>query len=276
MNRRWPGVPTRSRTITAAPVRTGLVLVAALFVAAWGASGGGDSGSHQRTITVSAAASLTEPFTEIARRYEHDHPGVRVTLNFAGSDQLAQQINSGAPVDVFASANKATMDQVVDAGHLRGTAQVFARNVLEIAVPVGNPAHVTGLADFARDRLRLAICQRQVPCGAAAERVFAAAGVNARPDTVEEDVKSVLTKVELGEVDAGMVYRTDVQSAGGKVQGMEFPEASNAANDYYLGAVSESPDATSFVDFVRSSAGWDVLSQAGFSNPDARPASTGR
>jgi molybdate transport system substrate-binding protein len=256
----WPG---RRRAALA-----GVVLAAALGAAACSAGGpGGSGGGGRTTLTVSAAASLTEPFTRIARQYEAEHPGVRVKLNFGGSDALAQQVVSGAPVDVFASANQATMDQVERAGRLHGSAQVFARNVLEIAVPPGNPGHVTGLADFANPRLRLAVCEATVPCGAAAQKVFAAAGVSARPDTLENDVKAVLTKVELGEVDAGLVYRTDVRSAGAKVEGVEFPEAGRAVNDYYLSAVSGSSDAARFVEFVRSAAGREVLTQAGFQAP---------
>lgn len=220
-----------------------------------------------RTVTVSAAASLTESFTGLAHRFEADHPGVTVRLNFGGSAQLAQQIVSGAPADVFASANTATMDTVVAAGRNHGSPRVFARNVLEIAVPPGNPGKVHGLADFARPSLRLAVCLPQVPCGAAARRLFALAGVKARPDTLDDDVKSVLTKVELGEADAGLVYRTDVRSAGSKVVGVDVPEADRVVNDYPIVAVSGSKDAARFIAFVRSATGRAALARAGFQTP---------
>lgn len=220
------------------------------------------------TVTVFAAASLTGTFTELGHAFEAAHPGTTVRFSFAGSSSLAQQILAGAPVDVFAAASTATMSLVTDAASTgRATPAVFARNRLEIAVPAGNPGHVTGLADLARPELRVALCAPQVPCGAAADAVFAAAGLTPAPDTLEQDVKAVLTKVELGEVDAGLVYRTDVIAGGDAVQGIEFPQSAAAVTEDPIVVLPDAPHpeaAQAFVDLVRSPHGRAVLSAAGF------------
>ncbi|HEX5493560.1 MAG TPA: molybdate ABC transporter substrate-binding protein [Mycobacteriales bacterium] len=257
------------------PLGAALVAVLAVLAAcgsggsggAGGAGGSGGKAAAQRTITVSAAASLTGTFTSLAHQFEASHQNVKVSLNFGGSAQLAQQIVSGAPVDVFASASQATMDQVATANKATGKPTVFVRNVLEIAVPPGNPAKIKGIADFGRDPLRLAVCLPKVPCGAAAQKIFTLTHVRARPDTFEDDVKGVLTKVELGEADAGLVYRTDVAAAGSKVQGIDFPEAGKVVNSYPIVAVSDSVDAAQFIAFVLSNTGRSVMSKAGFQQP---------
>jgi molybdate transport system substrate-binding protein len=190
-----------------------------------------------------------------------------VTLNPAASSALAQQITAGSPADVFASASLATMATVVDAGLADGAPVVFVRNRLEIAVPAGNPGHVTGLADFADVELKIAICAPEVPCGAAAVKAFEAAGITPTPDTLEQDVKATLSKVELGEVDAALVYRTDVIAAGSSVEGIEFPEADQAINDYPIVALKNAPNhdaAEAFLEYVLSAAGMAVLAGAGF------------
>ncbi|GAA2961608.1 molybdate ABC transporter substrate-binding protein [Actinokineospora diospyrosa] len=219
-----------------------------------------------RTVTVFAAASLTEVFTAIGKDFEAANPGVRITFNFAGSSALAQQINQGAPADVFASAAPANMKQVTDA-----LAPVtFTRNQLEIAVPKGNPGKITGLADFGDANRKIALCAEQVPCGAAAKKALAAAGVTGAPDTLEQDVKAALTKVRLGEVDAALVYRTDVKAAGAEVEGIDFPEAASAVNDYPIAVLGKAPnaaDAKRFVDFVLSDRGKTALTNAGFTAP---------
>jgi molybdate transport system substrate-binding protein len=193
-----------------------------------------------------------------------------VQVSFAGSSALATQISQGAPADVFASANEAQMAVVSDAGLAAGEPQVFAANVLQIAVPAGNPAGVTGLADLAREELAIAVCAPQVPCGAAAEDVLAAAGVTAAPDTLEEDVRAALTKVELGEVDAALVYTTDVTAAGDAVEGIDVPEAEQRPNDYPIAALADAPNpeaAAAFVELVRSDEGRQALADAGFRVP---------
>lgn len=230
----------------------------------------GGAGRVTGTVTVLAAASLTETFTELAERFESEHPGTRVRLSFGASSELAAQVDQGAPADVFAAASPETMGLVVDAGAVRGSPEVFARNRLEIAVPPSNPGGVTGLADLAREELKIALCAPEVPCGAAAETVLRAAGVTPAPDTLEADVKATLTKVTLGEVDAALVYRTDVLAAGAAVRGIHFPEADRAVNDYPLAVLAGAPNlraARAFAELVRSRAGRAVLAEAGFDAP---------
>lgn len=220
-------------------------------------------------ITVFAAASLTDTFTALGRDFEATHPGAEVTFSFGASSTLADQIVQGAPADVFAAANETTMEKVAAAGEA-SDARPFATNTLQIAVPAGNPGKITGLADFGNADLRLAVCAPQVPCGAAADQVFAAAKVNAKPDTLERDVKAALQKVELDEVDAALVYRTDVIAAGSKVQGISFPEADSAVNRYPISPLRASQNAAAaraFVDLVRSPEGQRVLTAAGFGPP---------
>ena len=220
-------------------------------------------------ITVFAAASLTESFDEIGKQFEAENPDAKVTFNYAGSSALSKQINDGAPVDVFASASPKNMDEVTGAGNASDPT-TFVSNTLMIAVPKGNPGNIEGLADFADDGKKIALCAAEVPCGAAAEKVFEAAGLTAKPDTLEQDVKAVLTKVELGEVDAALVYKTDVRAAGDEVEGIEFPEAADAVNEYPIVVLKEAPNAEgakAFVDFVLSDKGQAVLTEAGFDKP---------
>jgi molybdate transport system substrate-binding protein len=189
-----------------------------------------------------------------------------VTFNFAGSSALAQQINQGAPADVFASASPKNMDQVTD----KNAPAVFVTNTLEIAVPKGNPGKITGLEDFGDKDKKIAICAVQVPCGAAAATVFKAAGITPQPDSLEQDVKAVLTKVGLGEVDAGLVYKTDVLSAKDKVDGIEFPEADKAINEYPIATLTKAPNpdgAKAFVAYALSDQGKAVMTAAGFTAP---------
>lgn len=222
------------------------------------------------TVTVFAAASLTGTFTELGKQFEAAHPGVKVVYSFGASSALAEQIKQGAPADVFASAAPKNMQQVVDAGEITAKPVTFVRNRLEIAVPAGNPGHITGLADFGKSEPKIALCAEQVPCGAAAKTVFEVAGVNPQPDTREADVKAVLTKVTLGEVDAALVYRTDVKAAGDKVQGITFPEADKAINDYPVAPLAKAPNAAAaaaFVEFISSEKARTVFTAAGFDNP---------
>ena len=247
----------------------------AALVAACGAGpdtgpGGGDTDGSPAPIsgqlTVLAAASLTETFTTLGEQFEQNHPGVTVTFGFGGSSTLATQITHGAPADVFAAANESTMKTVLDAG-LAVEAQPFASNTLQIAVPAGNPGAVDGLADFADERLRIALCAPQVPCGAAAGQVFAAAAVNPKPDTLEADVKAVTAKVAAGEVDAALVYRSDVLAAGDEVEGVDVAEAAAAVNVYPITALVAAPNrsaAEAFVGYVTSEDGQQVLADAGF------------
>ncbi|GAB3944533.1 molybdate ABC transporter substrate-binding protein [Kribbella albertanoniae] len=226
----------------------------------------GDGTAVSGTVTVFAAASLTGTFTKLGKDFEAAHPGVKVVFNFAGSSALAQQINQGAPADVFASAAPKNMDQVTD----KGAPTTFVTNSLEIAVPKGNPGKVTGLKDFTDKNRKIALCAAQVPCGVAADKVFKAVGLTPQPDSLEQDVKAALTKVSLGEVDAALVYKTDVLAAKDKVDGIEFPEAGKAINEYPIATLSKAPNAAgakAFVDYVLSDKGKAVLAAAGFNAP---------
>lgn len=250
-----------------------VAVLAAMSVAACGSDDKSEPAGSQQisgTVTVFAAASLTETFTELGKRFEAAHPGVKVVYSFGASSALAEQINQGAPADVFASAAPKNMQQVRDKGEVTVEPVTFVRNRLEIAVPKGNPGKITGLADFGKTEPKLALCAEQVPCGAAAKTVFEAAGVTPQPDTREQDVKAVLTKVTLGEVDAALVYRTDVKAAGDKVEGIDFPESTKAVNDYPVAPLAHAPNAAAaaaFVEFVTSDQAEQVFDSAGFDTP---------
>lgn len=255
-------------------IRAALAGVAVLSLALTGCGGADDESSAGTggTVTVFAAASLTETFTKLGKDFEAAHPGTRVVFNFAGSSALATQITQGAPADVFAAASPGTMKTVTDAGDAAGAPAVLVRNQLVIAVPEGNPDRVGGLADLARPGLKVALCAEQVPCGAAAKSALDAAGVRLTPATLEQDVKGALSKVTLGEVDAALVYRTDVRAAAG-LAAVEFPESARAVNDYPIVVLKHAgnPDgARAFVDHVRSEAGLAVLTAAGFQAPPNR------
>jgi molybdate transport system substrate-binding protein len=246
----------------------------AVLVSACGGPGTADTDARQGRLSgdvvVFAASSLTDVFGRLGREFEAAHPGVDMRFSFAGSSTLGPQITSGAPVDVFAAASPSTMADVVHAGATAGRPVLFARNRLQIAVPPGNPGHVDGLDDFARPELKIAVCAPEVPCGEAAQEAFDLGHVLARPDTLEQEVKGVVTKVELGEVDAGMVYRSDVRAAGGEVEGIDFPEAARAINDYQIATIADAPNpaaARAWMAFVLSPHGRKALSHAGFILP---------
>jgi molybdate transport system substrate-binding protein len=237
----------------------------------------GSRGELSGTLTVFAAASLTDVFTEVGDRLTAEHPAVDIRFNFAGSSALAAQIEQGAPGDVYAAADEAQMARVADAG-LAGDAEVFASNRLMLALPLDNPggleewdgAGVPSLADLLDRDVVLAVCAPEVPCGAAAAEVLDRVGLADHPDTYEDDVRAVLTKVELGEVDAGLVYRTDVLSAGDRVLAWAFTEAEAARNRYPVAVLEEAANpeaAQAFVDLLVSDEGRRLLGEAGFSEP---------
>jgi len=220
-------------------------------------------------ITVFAASSLMGTFTELGKQFEAAHPGDTVKFSFGASSTLATQITDGAPADVFASAAPKNMDTVVSAGDASNP-QDFAKNTAEIAVPPNNPANVTSVNDLAKSSVKVALCQPQVPCGVVPAGVFKNAGITVKPVTLQPDVKSVLTQVELGNVDAGVVYVTDVMAAGSKVKGVTIPANLNASTLYPIAAISNSKNlsiAQAFVAYVLSPAGQAVLSAAGFEKP---------
>ncbi|MFG1603877.1 molybdate ABC transporter substrate-binding protein [Actinoplanes sp. NPDC049265] len=228
--------------------------------------GGGVTGQ----LTVLAAASLTESFNQIGKNFEAANPGAKVTFSYGGSSGLATQITSGAPADVFASASPATMKTVTDAGDGAATPVTFVKNQLVIATAKGNPKGITSLAALARPDFKVALCAEQVPCGAAAKKALAAAGVKVTPVTQEQDVKAALAKVKLGEVDAALVYRTDAKAAAADVDGVEFPESAKAINDYPIVALKNAANpaaAAVFVAYVQSEPAQKVLADAGFQKP---------
>jgi molybdate transport system substrate-binding protein len=221
-------------------------------------------------ITVLAASSLKGTFTQLGKQFEAAHPGDTVKFSFGASSALATDITSGAPADVFASAAPANMTTVVKAGDA-SSPQDFAKNTTEVAVPPKNPANVTSVTDLAKSSVKVALCQPQVPCGVVAAEVFKNAGITVKPVTLQPDVKSVLTQVELGSVDAGMVYVTDVKAAGAKVKGVTVPASDNASTLYPIATISSSSklasEAQSFVSYVLSPSGQQVLASAGFAKP---------
>lgn len=247
-----------------------VAVVAVVVTAGCASSKNGESGSSSTgSITVYAASSLTGAFTQIAAAFEKANPGVQVKLNFGASSTLATSIANGAPADVFASASTKNMASAVQAGDASNPVN-FVKNVMEIAVALGNPAHVSGVRDLARPSVKVALCEPTVPCGAVAAQVFKNAGVTVHAVSLEQDVKATLAKVELGEVDAGVVYVTDVRAAGNKVVGVPIPDALNASTEYPIAALTHSAHAAlaqGFVAFVTSAAGQAVLQAAGFQKP---------
>ncbi|MEH0467690.1 molybdate ABC transporter substrate-binding protein [Streptomyces sp. B21-097] len=222
------------------------------------------------TVTVFAAASLKESFTTLGKAFEKAHPGTKVAFSFGGSDSLAASITGGAPADVFASASPKTMKIVTDAGDAAGTPAAFVRNQLEIATLPGNPHKIASLADLTGSGLKVVLCDRTVPCGAAAQKALDAGKVTLKPVSYEQDVKAALTKVELQEADAAVVYKTDVHAAGGKVEGVEFPESAQAVNEYPIVRLKDARSADAaeaFIALVRSAEGQKVLTEAGFLKP---------
>ena len=219
-----------------------------------------------KTVTVFAAASMKTTFTELGKTFEASHAGTKVTFNFAGSQTLAEQITQGAQVDAFASANEANMKTVTDAGLNAAEPKIYATNVLEIAVPPDNPAGVASFADLAKKDVKVVVCAPAVPCGAATEKVEKATGITLSPVSEEQAVTDVLAKVQAGEADAGLVYKTDVLSAGDTVKGVPFPESKEAINKTSIVGL-KGPQAAlgqEFVDLVLSSDGQKVLATAGF------------
>lgn len=241
-------------------------LVAVLVAAACGGSG---HPSGRAEVLVSAASSLADAFREIEVAYEEATPGVDVVLNLGGSSLLREQILSGAPAGVFASADLDMMQQVSDAGYLEGPFRVFARSRMVIAVPSGNPAGIGGLDDLADESLLVGLCAEMVPCGGFARRALAKAGVVPAVDTEEPNVRALLTKVGVAEIDVAIVYVTDITSTE-EVEGIVIPDEYNVTVEYPIAVVNGSPDpavAEAFVAFVLSVEGRRILDRHGFSPP---------
>lgn len=270
-------------TPTIVSALTGAALIALALTGCSGSASGSASGTAASatptasadaldgSITVFAAASLTTTFTELADEFEKAHPGTTVELNFAGSSDLVTQISEGAPADVVASADEKNMAKLTDGGQVENDApEDFATNVLTIAVPPSNPAGVTDFADLAKPDVTTVVCAPQVPCGAATVAVEEATGVTISPVSEESSVTDVLGKVTSGEADAGLVYVTDVAAAGDAVEGIEFPESSEAVTTYPIAPLVDAANpevAQAFIDFVTGEVGRGVLRSAGFGAP---------
>jgi len=221
-------------------------------------------------LTIFAAASLTESFNALAKEFTTQNPGVTITPNYAGSSALVTQIINGAQADIFASADEANMQKLVDAKLNSGDSKIFANNKLQIAVQAGNPKKITQLADLARNDLIVVLAAPSVPVGTYGQQAFDKAGVKVTPKSLETDVKQVVAKVSLGEADAGIVYSTDVKAGGAKVEGVTIPDQYNVVAKYPIslvkGTMNESA-AKAFVDFVSSAKGKEILASFGFIVP---------
>src|ERR1700674_2615143 len=249
-----------------------VLLVSAMLLAACGGTGGTASGSSSSSslsgyINVFAAASLTASFNALGISFHQAHPGVGVNFNFTGTPTLVTQIEQGAPADVFASADTTNMDKLKGDGFAADTPQIFARNKLEIVVAPGNPKGVTGLADLAKSGVIYISEGPTVPAGKYALQALAKAGVTVTPKSLETSVSAVISKIELGEADAGIVYTTDVTAAGSKVSGVKIPTADNVIATYPLVAVNGTTTlavANAFIAYVLSATGQSTLASFGF------------
>jgi molybdate transport system substrate-binding protein len=229
-----------------------------------------ESPAVEGDVTVFAAASLTAAFTEIGDAFMVEHPASNVVLNFAASSELVTQIGEGAPADVFASADVSNMTKLTDAGENATEPVVFATNIAEIIVGPGNPEAVSGVADLANPELIVVQCAPEVPCGKYAAQIYDNAGVTAIPASLEENVKAVVTKVTLGEADAGIVYATDVTAAGADAEGVEIPADINVVAEYPIAATTGAPNADgaqAFIDYVLGEQGQSILASYGFLSP---------
>lgn len=245
----------------------------ALLAAGCG-SGSSDEGAtdaaEPTTVQIFAAASLQEPFEELGEEFEAEHDGVELAFSFAGSSTLVEQIRQGAPADVFASANTANMDKLLESGMQGADPVDFASNTLTIAVPAGNPAGVTDLASLTAEGLNLVVCAPEVPCGAATGTLEQAAGLELAPVSEEQSVTDVLNKVTSGEADAGLVYVTDVARGGDEVEGITVPQAQEAVNHYPITTVQNAEHAAlgaEFVGLVTGERGQEILAGYGFADP---------
>ncbi len=227
----------------------------------------GCSASGDQQVLVFAASSLTDVFDRLEHDFETEHPGVDVIVNYGGSSLLAGQIEQGAPADVFAAADLATMKRVLVADSPFAEPVVFARNRMAIAVEEGNPMGITGLAGLTADGLVVVLADEEVPAGAYAAAMLQQAGVELTPASYESNVRAVAAKVALGEADAGIVYRTDIFADGERLDEVVIPDPQNITADYPIEVLHDGVNAQAFVDFVLGATGRVVLSDAGFEIP---------
>ena len=219
------------------------------------------------SLRIAATSSLTEVFNDIGEQFMLANPDITIAFNFASSSDLALQISQGLPADVFASADVKNMAKVTDADLLHGQPIAFATNSLEIVVEKGNPLNIDSLAQIATPGLLFVTCPIEVPIGGYTAEVLRNAGVTVTPASLEENVKGILTKVSLGEADAGIVYRTDILAAGNSVTGVPIADNVNVTTKYLIGALrdSQNQDASQrFIIFLSSEQGQNIFSQFGF------------
>lgn len=231
--------------------------------------GGGSAAPQQKTLIVFAAASLKGAYSKIATEFEAAHPGTTVKYSFDGSNTLVDQLQGGAPADVFASADEKNMTRAVEGKLVAGTPKIFATNVLTIVVAPGNPLKITGL-DATLDGKKLVVCAEGVPCGNATKTLTGNLGVTLKPVSTEQKVTDVLGKVTSGEADAGIVYTTDAKGAGDKVATVAIPGAEKVVNRYPLAVTANTKNselAQAYVDHVAGPKGQAVLAEFGFGAP---------
>jgi molybdate transport system substrate-binding protein len=247
-------------------VTPSVAAIALLLLGACGGAAGAGKGSHGREVlSVFAASSLTGPFENLGTLYSDEHPGTSFRFNFLTSSDLASQLEQGAEADVYASADVANMDRVVDAGLVDRPPKIFVRNALQIVVSRGNPRGIESLEDLAEPDLVIALCVADCPAGAYARAALNKAGVKVEPDSLEPDVKAVATRVELGEADAGIVYASDVAALGDRASGVPIPERHNVIATYPIAVLKgASSEASGFIDLVLSRRGQEVLEEHGF------------
>ncbi len=226
-----------------------------------------DAGASRRPLRVFAAASLAAPFTALEQAFEASHPGLDVQCNFAGSPQLVLQIEQGAAADVFAAADVVNMAKVQASGNAVGEPRRFARNRLAIVVAAGNPRAIQGLGDLARDGCKVALCGPEVPAGRYARQALAKAKVAVRSLSDEPNVHALVTKVRLGELDAGIVFQTDCTATG--IAAVAIAAEHQVVADYPITTLTAAAavEAAAFVDFVLSPSGQQVLAAHGFQAP---------
>jgi molybdate transport system substrate-binding protein len=248
-------------------IKRSAVGIAMLLLSACGsdAAGAGDGAAHGEELTVFAASSLTGAFESLGARYSKENPGTSFRFNFLSSADLATQLEQGAEADLFASADQANMEKVVEAGRVAGDPKVFVRNELQIVVAPGNPLGIESLEDLAAPDLVVSLCVMDCPAGTYARAALDKAGVKVEPDSLEPDVKAVVTRVELGEADAGIVYATDVAALGDTVAGVPIPRRHNVIATYPIAVLKgASSEANGFESLVLSERGQGILKAYGF------------
>jgi molybdate transport system substrate-binding protein len=280
-DRRSGLAPRRRRTLLAVVFALVALLAAACSSstsspaaapASTAAAGGSASaaGKVTGTLVVFAATSLTDAFNKIGDQFEAANPGVTVKFNYNGSSSLATSINQGAPADVFASAAPKNMKTVTDAGEASGTPKDFASNTGEIMVEKGNPKHIKSVSDLANSAIKTVVCAPAVPCGQVATAIFKNANVTVKPVSEETNVGGVVTKVTLGEADAGIVYVTDVKANEAKATGVTIPASQNDTTQYPIAQLKSAPNAAgaaAFISYVLGPQGQAVLASFGFAPP---------